>query len=120
MPRPREGLKERLAQARRIEISVVGRRTGRRRSYPVWHVVERGYLYLLPVRGSETQWYRNLIRNPSIGISVQGRKAKFRAARLTAPKAVSSVIQKFGRKYKARVVRKLYSKFDVAVRVKLA
>lgn len=36
------------------------------------------------------------------------------------PAAVKAVARKFGQKYKARVVRKLYFKFDVAVRVQLA
>jgi len=117
---PGEALKDRLAGARRIEISVVGRKSGRTRSFPVWHVVEGSRLYLLPVRGSETQWYRNLLRNPAISIAARGLRAKLRAAPITRPAAVSSVIRKFGRKYKARIVRKLYSKFDVAVRLNLA
>ena len=120
MPRQPESLKERLAQARRIEISVIGRKTGRKRSYPVWHVVQGSRLYLLPVRGSDTQWYRNLLRNPALGIAARGLKAKLRAAPITRSAGVASVIRKFGRKYKAHVVRKLYSKFDVAVRVHLA
>ncbi|MGH9861847.1 MAG: nitroreductase/quinone reductase family protein [Candidatus Acidiferrales bacterium] len=125
MPK-REGLKERLAppgaglaQLRQIEISVIGRRSGRRLSMPVWFVLEGNWLYLLPVRGSDTQWYKNLLRKPRIRISARGHKAEFRATPITRRAGVAAVIRKFGRKYKARIVRQLYFKFDVAVRVNL-
>ena len=119
MPRPPESLKDRLAPERRIEISVIGRKSGRRRSLPVWFVLDANRLYLLPVKGSDAQWYRNLLRNPWIRIAARGRKGEFRAAPVTRARAVASVIRKFGQKYKAPIVRKLYSKFDVAVRVQL-
>jgi hypothetical protein len=119
MPTPRESLKDRLARERQIEISVIGRKSGRKISMPVWFVMTGDNLYLLPVQGSDTQWYQNLIHNPSIGISARrGQETEFRAARITEPKKVSSVVGKFGQKYGARVVKKLYSKFDVAVVVK--
>ena len=120
MPRQQESLKQRLAQTRQIKISVKGRKTGRTLSYPVWHVIEGNRLYLLPVHGSDTQWYRNLLRNPTIGISAGGVKAKLRATPLARSSAVKAVIRKFGRKYQPRIIRKLYFKFDVAVRVRLA
>ncbi len=107
------------APLRQIEISVIGRKSGRRLSMPVWFVVEGSRLYLLPVKGSDTQWYKNLLRHPRIRISARGRKGEFRATPITRRPAVAAVIRKFGRKYKARVVRKLYFKFDVAVRVSI-
>lgn len=119
MPRPQKDLKEVLAGARQIVISVRGRKTGRTHSCPVWFVLEGRRLYLLPVRGSETEWYRNVLRNPAIGITARGAKAKLRAKPITRAAAVKAVIRKFGSKYKARVVRKLYFKFDAAVRVNL-
>jgi hypothetical protein len=56
-------LKERLARYRRIKISVIGRSSGRTISIPVWFVFEGNKLYLLPVQGSDTQWYKNLLRH---------------------------------------------------------
>ena len=43
-----------------IEITVTGRTSGRSLSYPVWFVLEGEKLYLLPVKGSDTDWYKNL------------------------------------------------------------
>jgi hypothetical protein len=81
----------------------------------VWFVLEGEELYLLPVHGSETQWYRNVLKDPVIGIDARGLKAEFRAKPILEPKAVKSVIQKFRDKYGAEDVKRYYSKFDVAL-----
>ena len=43
-----------------------GRKSGRTISIPVWFVLEGEKLYLLPVHGSDTQWYKNVLQNPLI------------------------------------------------------
>jgi hypothetical protein len=77
--------------------------------------LEDGKLYLLPVSGSDTQWYKNVLKNPSIRIDAGGDAAELRAVPITDPKQVSSVVEKFRAKYGASDVKKYYSKFDVAV-----
>lgn len=119
MPAPKGTLNERLARYRQIKVSVVGRKSGQTISIPVWFVLEGEKLYLLPVRGSETQWYKNVLRNPQIRIDARGAEAEFRAIPITGAKAVKSVVEKFRQKYGARDVKKYYSKFDVAVRIEL-
>src|SRR2546428_543197 len=108
-------LKDRLTRYRQIKISVIGRKSGKTISIPVWFVREGQKLYLLPVQGSETQWYKNVLKNPSIRIEARGVEAEFRATPITETKAVESVIEKFRQKYGAKDVKKYYSKFDVAV-----
>ena len=112
-------LKDRLARYRQIKISVIGRKSGKTISIPVWSVLEGETLYLLPVQGSDTQWYKNVLQNPSIRIDARGAEAEFRAVPITEAKAVKSVIEKFRQKYGAKDVKKYYSKFDVAVVVQL-
>jgi hypothetical protein len=82
---------------------------------PVWFVWDDKNLYLLPVQGSDTQWYKNARKNPSIRINVSGVEAEFNVAPITDPVLVSSIVEKFRHKYGARGVKKYYSKFDVAV-----
>jgi deazaflavin-dependent oxidoreductase (nitroreductase family) len=115
----RDTLKERLGRYRQIKISVIGRKSGKKISIPVWFVVEGEKLLLLPVAGSETQWYKNVRKNPSIGIDAQGVEGEFRAAPVTGAKAVKSVIEKFREKYGATDVKRYYAGFDVAVLVRL-
>ena len=121
MPTARDSLKDRLARYRQITISVIGRKSGRKISAPVWFVLEdSNRLYLLPVQGSDTQWYKNLLHNPTIRISARGKEGEFRATPVTDPKVVESIIGAFRPKYGAADVKQYYSKFDVAVRVDLS
>jgi hypothetical protein len=119
VPSSKETLKDRLARYRQIKISVIGRNSGRTISVPVWFVLEGGKLYLLPVHGSDTQWYTNVLRNPTIWIDARGSEAEFRAVPIVNAKSVKSVVEKFREKYGAEDVEKYYSKFDVAVVVEL-
>jgi deazaflavin-dependent oxidoreductase (nitroreductase family) len=119
MPTPKNTLMERLSRYREIELSVTGRRTGQTISNPVWFVLDGEKLYLLPVKGSDTQWYKNVLDNPSIRIDARGSEARFRVIPITEVQAVNSVIQKFREKYGADDVKKYYSKFDVAVVVEM-
>jgi hypothetical protein len=94
---------------------VTGRKSGRTISIPVWFVLEGDTLNLLPVQGSGTQWYKNVLKNPSIRIKAGTEEAEFKAVPFTDTKQVSSVVEKFRAKYGAGDVKKYYSKFDVAV-----
>jgi deazaflavin-dependent oxidoreductase (nitroreductase family) len=117
----KDTLKERLARYQEIKISVIGRKSGKKISNPVWFVFDEKdqKLYLLPVQGSDTQWYKNVLHNPSLRIDARGAEGEFRAVSVTDPKVVKSVVEKFREKYGAGDVKKYYSKFDVAVLVPL-
>ena len=114
-PKRSEPLKDRLSRLNEITITVTGRKSGRAVSIPVWFNLEDGKLYLLPVNGSDTQWYKNVLKNPSVRIDAGGDAAELRAVPVTDPKQVASVVEKFRAKYGASDVKKYYSKFDVAV-----
>src|SRR6266581_4547423 len=95
-PTRNDALKDRLSRSHEINISVTGRKSGRTISIPVWFVLEDEKLYLLPVQGSDTQWYKNVLKKPSIRIDAGGAVAELKVVPVTD-------------------VRKYYSKFDVAV-----
>jgi hypothetical protein len=115
LPAPTDALKDRLSRYREINLSVTGRQSGRTISQPVWFVLDDDKIYLLPVRGSDTQWYKNVLKDPSIRIGARGADAEFQAVPVTDPTQVSSVVEKFRTKYGAGDVKKYYSKLDVAV-----
>jgi deazaflavin-dependent oxidoreductase (nitroreductase family) len=119
MPARNDALKKRLSRSREINISVTGRKSGRTISIPVWFVLDDDKLYLLPVLGSDTQWYKNVLKKPSIRIDAGGAEAEVKVVPLTDAKQVSSVAGKFRDKYGASDVKKYYSKFDVAVLAQL-
>jgi deazaflavin-dependent oxidoreductase (nitroreductase family) len=115
MPARNDALKDRLSRYREINITVTGRKSGRAISIPVWFVLEGDKLYLLPVQGSDTQWYKNVLKNPSIRIGARSAEPELKVVRVTDTTQVSSVVEKFRAKYGTKDVKKYYSKFDVAV-----
>ncbi len=120
MPTVEDSLKDRLARYREITITVMGRKSGRKISIPVWFVLEDNTLWLMPVQGSDTQWYRNVLQNPKIWISARGKEGLFQGTPITDPEVVKHVVEAFRTKYGAADVKKYYSKFDVAVRIALS
>jgi len=109
-----------LKKGRQIKISVVGRNSGRTITLPVWFVHEDDALWLLPVHGSKTQWYRNLLKNPTITIKVGKEQRTLKSKTLRGAAAVRKVIQSFGNKYTPEMITKLYpGPLDVAVQLKL-
>jgi|SRR5579871_5784703 len=108
-----------LDSAREIQITVRGRKSGKDISLPVWFVHQKDRLYLLPVRGSDTQWYRNVLQTPALTITVKGATLGVKAKPILEPKRVSDIITQFRKKYGAGDVKKYYSKFDVALEIEL-
>jgi len=117
MPTRADTLKDHLSRYRQIKITVTGRKSGRSISIPVWFVFEDENLYLLPVQGSDTQWYQNILKNPTIRIDARDADGEFHVTPITDPTRVKAVVEKFRDKYGVADVKKYYSKFDVAVLV---
>ena len=116
----RDALRERLSQSSEITIGVTGRKSGRTISNPIWFVFEGENAYLLPVHGSNTQWYQNVLKNPKMRIELRGAEEEVEAVAVTDPAQVAAVVERFRKKYGAGDVKKYYSGFDVAVVVKMA
>jgi hypothetical protein len=80
-------------------------------------VHESNALYLLPVQGSDTNWYKNLLVGPTLKISVNGVEIPARGKPITDTNRVDDIVRKFKSKYGEGEVKKYYTKFDVAVEV---
>jgi len=115
MPAQNHALKNRLSQSSELNLTVTGRKSGKPFTIPVWFVVEDNTLYLLPVHGSDTQWYKNALKHPSIRVEARDANAVLQVAPITDSSRVSSIVEKFRTKYGAANVKKYYTKFDVAV-----
>jgi deazaflavin-dependent oxidoreductase (nitroreductase family) len=114
-PKGKDDLRDRLSRFREINITVTGRKSGRAITNPVWFVSDGDKLYLLPVYGSDTQWYKNVQKKPLLRIDARGAEAEVKVALITDAKQVTSVVEKFRAKYGAGDVKKYYSKLNVAV-----
>jgi deazaflavin-dependent oxidoreductase (nitroreductase family) len=109
-----------LKKRRQISITVVGRRSGRTITLPVWFVAAEDALLLLPVYGAQTQWYRNLLKDSAITIRAGSERRTLRARALRDARAVRKVIQEFRDKYTPEMITRLYpGPLDAAVKVRL-
>jgi deazaflavin-dependent oxidoreductase (nitroreductase family) len=108
---------EALKNTDEIEITVTGRKSGRRISNPVWFVYEGEKLYLLPVKGSDSDWYKNILKTPTMRLNAGGTEWSAEVKPVTDKAQVRDIVEKFRDKYGTDQVKKYYSKFDVAVDV---
>jgi hypothetical protein len=115
----KDDLYQRLNRVNEITLSVKGRKSGRDIPRPVWFVHEGNTLFLLPVQGSDTNWYKNLLIGQTLKISVNGAGIPTRGKPITDSNRVNDVVRKFRSKYGEGDVKKYYTKFDVAVEVPL-
>lgn len=106
MPAWNDALEDHLSQAHEITITVTGRKSGRAISIPVWFVLDEDKLHLLPVHGSSTQWYKNVVQNPAIRISAGSAESELQAIPITDATRVLSVVERFRTKYGASDMKK--------------
>ncbi len=103
-----------------LQLTVKGRRTGRDIPRPVWFVLRDKDILFLPVKGSQSQWYRNIVQNPQVRIGVAGQTYGGRLETVTGKKGVSEVVELFKKKYGTGNIKRYYSRLDVATRLPLA
>ena len=109
------GLRNASERSMEIELTVTGRKSGKELSRPVWFVYDANSLYLLPVQGSETNWYKNILHDADVKISVDGQQYNGKSKAIIDSKKVKEVVNKFISKYGESEVNKYYTKFDVCV-----
>jgi hypothetical protein len=103
-----------------IDLTVTGRNTGRETTRPVWFVRDADRLDLLPVTGTDSQWYKNVLARPTVRIVADGAEHAAPATPITDPARVTEVIDAFRAKYGADNVANYYPNPNVAVEVPLA
>ncbi|MBQ1027463.1 nitroreductase/quinone reductase family protein [Micromonospora sp. C95] len=102
-----------------VELTVTGRRSGRQITHPVWFVQEDDNVFLVPVTGSDSQWYKNVQQTPMVQLAVDGTSLSSSATPITEADQVDHVVAMFRDKYGADQIASFYPKHDVAVQVPL-
>ncbi len=74
---------------------------------------------MLPVSGSDSNWYRNAVKTPEIRLGADGAELRATAKPVDDPSGVADVVEKFGEKYGADRVAEYYPKQDAALEVPL-
>ena len=114
-----EDVKRAMESTREIELTVTGRTSGREISIPVWFVREGENLYLVPVNGSDSDWYKNVLKRPTIRLSEGNTDLSARATPITEPAKVEQILDKFRAKYGPDDVAAYYPKHDVGAEIPL-
>lgn len=113
----RKDLVDRLKRSSEVDITVVGRATKKRFSTPVWFVLERDRVLLLPIKGSGSNWLKNLVKDPLIEIGVGDTRRTSKATIITDPERLNAVFDKFRAKYGSMWSESYYTTRDVYVEV---
>jgi deazaflavin-dependent oxidoreductase (nitroreductase family) len=108
---------EALNDTDELTIAVTGRKTGRQISMPVWFVAENGKVYLVPVHGSDSDWYRNVLATPQLKLTAEDATVSATATAIGDPARVRQVVDSFRAKYGGQQVASYYPKTDAAVEV---
>jgi deazaflavin-dependent oxidoreductase (nitroreductase family) len=61
-----------LERTDELELTTTGRATGKPVSCPVWFVRRGEKLYLVPGDGTDSQWYKNLLKTPAVHLAARG------------------------------------------------
>ena len=109
-----------LQSTQEVELTVTGRKTGREITIPVWFVPEGDRVYLLPVNGTDSDWYKNVLKDPTIRLAAGGAQVTARARPAEDPAAVARVVDMFRAKYGSGNVDRYYPKRNAAVEVPLS
>ena len=109
-----------LDSSQEIQLIVTGRKSGQEISLPVWFVRDGDQVHLVPVTGTDSNWYKNVLKEPVIRVIAGSAQLSARSTPVTDPARVSEILDMFRAKYGARDVAAYYPKPDVAVNVPLS
>src|SRR5881409_4259780 len=112
-------LKSSLTKEKEIELTVTGRKSRKLIPRPVWFVLKGTELLLLPVTGTNSQWYKNILQDPRVKVNSSGQTIAGKLRSITGKKEVDEVIELFKEKYGPRDVKRYYPNPNVAASLPL-
>ena len=117
-PAQREKFLSKLRQSNEVNITVTGRKTRKRFSTPVWFVLDaQENVILVPMKGSDNDWFKDLVKDPQIELGVDEIVIPFKATIVRDSDEVEEVLDKFRAKYRSMWSESYYAKRDVYVEV---
>ena len=108
-----------LEESNEVDLTVVGRRSGKASTRRVWFVRAEGKVQLVPIHGTDSDWYRNVEAAPTVRLGAGGRDVEARAIPVDDAQRVASIVDAFKAKYGTETFERLYPKPDAAVEVSL-
>lgn len=88
-----------IKDAKTIELSTAGRKTGKTHTRPVWFVVDGGKIIVQAGKDGKTDWYRNLLAHPEATLRQGEYTIRAAAAPVNDPAEVERIHALFTQKY---------------------
>ena len=115
----RQEFLNKLKNSSEVDITVTGRRTKKRFSTPVWFVLDGEKIMLLPTHSSHNDWFKNLVRDQRIELSVKGTVVNSKAKLVRDSEEAQRVLDMLRAKYRSMWSDSYYAKPEVCVEVPL-
>jgi deazaflavin-dependent oxidoreductase (nitroreductase family) len=112
-------LLDRLKHSNEVRITVTGRRTKKKFSTPVWFVLDGEKVILVPMKGSDNEWFKDLAKEPQIELGVDNTTIPSKATLVRDSTKVEKVLDRFREKYRSMWSESYYIKRDAYVEVPL-
>ena len=90
---------QQVANESNVEITTIGRKSGKPHTKPIWFVYDQGYLYLQAGREGKTDWYQNLKKNPQITLKIGALTFTGKAQFIDEEKETERIHNLFKQKY---------------------
>src|SRR3954468_14414736 len=101
-----------LDAASELDLTVTGRRSGRESTRPVWFVRDEEKLYLVPIYGVDSEWYKNVLARPNVRAAVQETELRAHAKPVADCGRVDEIVAAFRTKYGDASFDRYYPKPD--------
>ena len=89
----------RIRDGSNIEITTIGRKSGKPHTRPIWYVVDGGRVLVQSGKDGKTDWYQNVEKTPAVTLKADRYAFRARGRLLTDPKDVERVHALFLDKY---------------------
>lgn len=115
----REKFLNELKRSGEVNITVTGRKTKKKLSTPVWFVLEGEKVMLVPMKGSDSNWFKNLVNNQQIELGINDDAITCNARIVRNSDQTKQVIDRLRTKYKSEWAESYYTKRDAYVQVSM-
>ncbi len=88
-----------IAKKRTLELTTIGRKTGKRRTAEIWFVVEGDHLFVQAGEKARKGWLVNLRSDPEVDLDIAGTKLHGRATIIADAAEAKRVLALFRQKY---------------------
>ena len=90
---------QQVANESNVEITTIGRKSGKPHTKPIWFVYDQGHLYLQAGQEGKTDWYQNLRKNPQMTLKIGTASFSGKAQFIDDEKETERIHGLFSQKY---------------------